>query len=395
MTYQPRTPFRRAYEAARLEDFMPTETPRDVPSVNKWTVLRELGVARKAFGLSDRTLTVLQTLLSFHSETELSVNTGPPIIYPADATICERLNGMPCSTMRRHLAALVSAGLLIRRDSPNGKRFKRSFSAQSQTFGFDLSPLVTGFAEIAEKADQIRNDEAHLKQLRLNASLMRRDLAALSELARLEHPDLSIWDAYDDIALLTARTLRRTLTSNELELVTQKITNALCDLQREINQHSTDKMSSTNAQNEQHHQNSNIEIESKTDASVLHTDVDLIESESTPNAHVSLGLVTSVCLEIGSYFSEPVHNWHDFARAADRIRPMMGVSSSVWSKAIKAMGVERASIVLATMLERFSEIRSMNGYLSFLSDKAEAGKFSCNPMLLAIARQRKLECSQL
>ena len=119
MTYQPRTPFRRAYEAARLKDIAPIETPRDVPSVNKWTVLRELGVARKAFGLSDRTLTVLQTLLSFHSETELSVNAGPPIVYPANATICERLNGMPCSTMRRHLATLVSTGLLIRRDSPN------------------------------------------------------------------------------------------------------------------------------------------------------------------------------------------------------------------------------------------------------------------------------------
>mgnify|MGYP000495326073 CR=1 FL=1 len=395
MTYQPRTPFRRAYEAARLKDIAPIETPRDVPSVNKWTVLRELGVARKAFGLSDRTLTVLQTLLSFHSETELSVNAGPPIVYPANATICERLNGMPCSTMRRHLATLVSTGLLIRRDSPNGKRFKRNFGAQSQTFGFDLSPLVTRFAEITEKADQIRNDEAHLKQLRLNASLMRRDLAALSELARMEHPDLSIWDAYDDIALLTARTLRRSLTSNELELVTQKITNALSDLQHQIDQLTSVQVSSKNAQNEQQHQSSNIEIERKPVSSIDQTNDDVLENEATSNAHVSLGLVTSVCLEIKSYFSEPVLNWHDFAREADRIRPMMGVSSSVWGKAINAMGIEQASIVLAAMLERFSEIRSINGYLSYLSNKAEAGKFSCNPMLLAIARQRKLECSQL
>lgn len=210
MSYHPRTPFRRAYEAARLKDFEPQTMPQHIEPVSKWAVLKELGVARKVFGLSDRTLTVLQALLSFHSEVELSVNEAAPIVFPANASICERLNGMPCSTMRRHLATLVKLGLLIRRDSPNGKRFKRSYAGASHAFGFDLSPLVHRFAEISAKADEIRATETHLKQLRLNASLMRRDLAALSELARLERPELPIWDAFDDIAQLTARSVKQT-----------------------------------------------------------------------------------------------------------------------------------------------------------------------------------------
>lgn len=44
------------------------------------------------------------------------------IVFPSNKAICARLNGTPCSKMRRHLSRLVEAGLLMRRDSPNGKR---------------------------------------------------------------------------------------------------------------------------------------------------------------------------------------------------------------------------------------------------------------------------------
>ena len=37
-----------------------------------------------------------------------------------------RANGMPPTTLRRHLAVLVDCGLIVRRDSPNGKRFARN-----------------------------------------------------------------------------------------------------------------------------------------------------------------------------------------------------------------------------------------------------------------------------
>lgn len=395
MGYQPQTPFRRAYDAARLQDIKPAPQVSTERSVNKWDVLRELGVARKQFGLSDRCLTVLQALLGFHGSNDLSLIDAAPIVYPANATICARLNGMPCSTMRRHLSALVNAGLLIRRDSPNGKRFKREHSGQSQAFGFDLSPLLIRFDEIKDLADQVRNQDAHIKQLRLNASLMRRDLAALSELARIERPDLDIWDAYADLASLTARTLRRTLTADDLEQLTQKIANALADLQTTIDQVFPQEMSSTDAQNEQHHQNSIKEIEVKKEVPVRLADDPVIEGEASQRPTVSIRLVSAVCLELKSFVSEPLRSWSDLIEAADRIRPMMGVSNSVWQSAISAMGIEQASVVLAAMLERFPEIRSSNGYLRYLSAKANAGTFICSPMILALARRKEPVGSQL
>ena len=99
---------------------------RDI-AISKWDVLRELAVARQTFALSDRDITVLQALLSFHPATELDLSGPCPVVYPSNKSICERLNGMPCSTMRRHIARLVQSGLILRRDSPNGKRYARRY----------------------------------------------------------------------------------------------------------------------------------------------------------------------------------------------------------------------------------------------------------------------------
>ena len=43
----------------------------------------------------------------------------------ANDQLSHRANGMSSATLRRHLAVLVSCGLVIRRDSPNGKRYAR------------------------------------------------------------------------------------------------------------------------------------------------------------------------------------------------------------------------------------------------------------------------------
>lgn len=388
MSYQPRVPFRRAFDAARLADF--PEAPQTICAapVDKWDALRALGAARKRFGLSDRTLSVLQALLSFHAESQLSVGGPAPIVYPANATICARLNGMPCSTMRRHIAALVKAGFLIRRDSPNGKRFKRVSAASTQAFGFDLSPLVTRFEELSQIADELRAEQAHLDQQRTNISLMRRDLAALSELARRERPDLDIWDAYSDLAALIARDLRRKLDGDALEQLSAHCAAALADLQRHISRHFPGEVSSSPAQIEQQHQSSDKEIDKKNlepsrGAETLSKDV---RPKMTPS--VSLQMVRSACLEIGSYYSEPLRDWSDLIRVADRLRPMMGIAPAVWQRAVEAMGLSQAAVVLAAMLERFSEIKSPSGYLQHLARKAEDGVFSCTGMILALARRQ-------
>src|SRR5690606_5932906 len=105
----------------------------------KWQLLRALTEARAAYNLSDRTICVLDALLSFHQARELD-GSEPIIVFPSNAELSLRSRGMADATLRRHLAALVAAGLILRRDSPNGKRYCRrdERGRVEDVYGFDL-----------------------------------------------------------------------------------------------------------------------------------------------------------------------------------------------------------------------------------------------------------------
>ena len=105
---------------------------------------------------------MLDALLSFHPETTLSGE--GLIVFPSNQQLALRAHGMAPATLRRHLAALVDCGLIIRRDSPNGKRFARKGQggAVEMAFGFDLSPLVARAEEFEAWAEEVRAEERAL-----------------------------------------------------------------------------------------------------------------------------------------------------------------------------------------------------------------------------------------
>ena len=88
-------------------------------TVDKWRVFRDAGDARTMLGLQDRALTVLNALLSFYPASELSEEKGL-IVFPSNAQLSVRANGIAGTTLRKSLAALVDAGLIIRKDCQNG-----------------------------------------------------------------------------------------------------------------------------------------------------------------------------------------------------------------------------------------------------------------------------------
>lgn len=409
MDYTPVTPFRRTVDAAILKHQAATQEDLPPTGANKWEMLRELAAARVAFGLSDRDLTVLQALVSFHQKTILGGNDDNLIVHPSNKAICERLNGMPCSTMRRHLGNLVQTGFVVRRDSPNGKRYARRYGDDKIAFGFDLSPLVRRFHEVCEAAEAGRVAEERHKRLRASVSLMRRDLAGLAEYGRAQRPDLSVWDQFSDLAALTARDLRRKLDMAELRDLEAMLAAALGEARNRIDPSETEDMSTNAVENEHHYQNSNKESydlepclekakgEGSAPASAS-ADTDNLVSEEmgepTPPdigdeklPNIPLGLVLAACREFRTYCDGPVRHWHELVRAADILRPMMGVSPSAWDDAKRHMGPEEAAVVMVAMLERFADIQSPGGYLRSLTGKAALGGFSCGPMIMALMRR--------
>ena len=403
MDYTPVTPFRRPINAAILHYQAAAQQDLPPSGVNKWEALRELAAARIAFGLSDRDLSVLQALVSFHQATIVGGNHSETVVHPSNKAICERLNGMPCSTMRRHLANLVQTGFVVRRDSPNGKRYARRYGDEKIAFGFDLAPLAQRFVEVCEAAEAVRAAEERYKRLRSTVSLMRRDLAGLVDYGRSLRPDRAIWDQASDLCVLTARDLRRKLDFAELQQIESALSEALNAIRDLLEPVQSQDMSTNDVTSDQHYQNSNKDSndfeprleKAQGEGSVSDPASALVAEGRTDEPvpvdnnlpRIPLGLVLAACSEYRAYAERPVRHWHDLVRVADVIRPMMGVSPSAWDEAKQYMGPEEASVVILAMLERFGDIRSPGGYLRSLSAKAALGEFSCGPMIMALMRK--------
>ena len=107
--------------------------------------------------------------------------------------------------------------------------------------------------------------------------------------------------------------------------------------------------------------------------------------EKLPN--IPIGLALAACPQIQTYAEDRIRHWYELVRAADTVRPMMGISPSAWEEAKRHMGPEEAAVVVAAMLERFADIHSPGGYLRSLTAKAAEGAFSCGPMVMALMRR--------
>jgi len=400
MEYTPISPFMRPISHAHLRVIERPEASVPARPVNKWELLRELSKAQAAFGVSERDLTVLQGLLSFFPDDALGGN-AEMVVFPSNKAICERLNGMPCSTMRRHLARLVEAGLLQRRDSPNGKRYVRKHGEDRVAFGFDLSPLYCQSEEIARAAEAVREAEERVRRLREVVSLMRRDLAALAEFGDEMQPGLGFWDQLRDRAALTARALRRKLSVEDLAAYRADLEALLDQARNIIDGPETEEMNTSDAQSERHHHNSNkesIDFEPALEKSGVAAGVpdvdtnepvaDVDEQDTRHLPKIPLHLVIAACPSLKTFYQGEIRHWHQLFDAACHVRPAMGISASAWEEAQRFMGPEQASIVVAAMLERFADIRSPGGYLRALTAKAAAGEFSCGPMVMALIGRR-------
>ena len=83
---------------------------------------------------------------------------------------------------------LVDAGLIARKDSPNGKRYARRGRGGEidEAFGFNLAPLLARAEEIERLAARIQLDRERLRIAKERVSICRRDIAKLISAAELE-----------------------------------------------------------------------------------------------------------------------------------------------------------------------------------------------------------------
>jgi replication initiation protein RepC len=373
--------------------------------IDKWALLRALTDGRAAFALSDRAIAVLDALLTCMPGREID-GALPQIVFPSNRELSTRTGGMAPATLRRHLASLIEAGMIERRDSPNGKRYcrKNEYGEAETSFGFDLSPFALAASHIHAAAEARKAAEKALKRLREEVSLLIRDCAKIISAALEEGRGVaSDWEAYAvDLATLSMRLSRA---ADSEPLIVRR--NGLLALRNAVENDylktmSDEELSANDADFERHYQNSNTNAifdtskEKKkeaysgapeTKAQPSATGRFRPQSAIAFNNPVDLNRLLAACPEFSAYARDGIHNWHDAAAIANLVRSMLGVSPDAWKQAVTSMGEHSAIITIAAILERASSIKSPGGYLRTLTERASAGKFSVLPMLQALERK--------
>ena len=382
-------------------------TARDVApetTVHKWRVFEWVSRARLSLGLGDRAMAVLQALLSFHPETALGAG-DRLIVHPSNRALAERAHGLAPATLRRQLAALVEAGLILRRDSPNGKRFirKGADGAAEAVFGFDLVPLVARAAELAGLAEAVEAERRATKRLRERISLARRDIAKMLDLASGEGrpaADPAFWAAARaEFAALVAP-LRRILPGEALAGRADSL-DALADrlakaFETFINSHDMSANESSIERHQQIQDSDPFELEPafREDHGAGRHPAGTGGEEATGARTLPLGLVLEACPDLHDYGpltpegGRRIRDWGGLIRTAGEVRPMLGISPDAWAAAREAFGLVEASVLIAAILQKGDAVRFPGGYLRALTAQKLAGTFSLGPVLMALVNTR-------
>ncbi|MBB4481310.1 plasmid replication protein RepC [Rhizobium etli] len=384
---------------------------------NKWKLFRSVCEARAGLGVTDRALTVLDALLSFYPEDELSSEKGL-VVFPSNTQLSLRARGMAAATLRRHLAVLVEAGLISRKDSPNGKRYVRRGRAGGidEAYGFSLAPLLARATEIEAMAAGIAADRQMLRAMKERLTICRRDVAKLLA-AAVEEAVPGEWEWISSHFHALLQRIPKTATLDNLPPVLEKLETFRLNIINTLESREKVQMASTNeSQFERHIQNSNPESLSEsepgpeTGQEARPDDQPRAELKSheqgrrgdggqglqaVSRTHARrlksfpLGKVLQACPDIIDYGpGGAIGSWRDLMVAAVTVRAMLRVSPPAYEEACSVMGPENAATIMACILQRAGCINSAGGYLRDLTWRAGRGEFALGPMLMALMRAK-------
>ena len=395
--HTPTTPFgRRSLTLAHVATQIAAASRPPEKVVHKWKIFQAICRARPSLGVTERALSVLNALLTFHPETALT-GEDDLVVFPSNQHLSLRAHGMPASTLRRHLAVLVDAGLIVRRDSPNGKRYARKGASGEieLAFGFDLSPLVVRSEEFENLAAAVEAEARAIKLARERITLCRRDIAKMIATGIEEGvPTRRGGQGPADWAEVHAgfrsivEGIPRTATRIQLEAAAEELSQLADDVLNLLESHvKTQDMSANESRSERHIQNSNpdplIDLEPGFRGSRAARAVPEPETPRVAETTYPLGLVMKACPDIADYAKGGISSWRDLLATAAVVRSMLGISPSAWEEAQTVMGEMQAAVVVACILQRGAAIRSAGGYLRGLTEKARAGEFSLGPILMS------------
>ena len=331
-------------------------------------VVATLRNAAPRLGLSASVISTLDAMLSC-----LAPKRNHHTVFASNATLTFRRNGISDRTIRRHAATLQEIGLLVRRDSPNRKRFTKhnSHDGKALRFGFDLSPLFDRLHEIASVAAEVMKEREQVDYLRAK-------IRAAANTSLTNNPN-------DEIAQNIFRVLRRKLSLNDCKQILSNLPISIVEAESADDERpvSTTTMAASDGQFVRHHHKSNKE----------HIDKERIPPKKEAPLPISDTPITipellSACPEAAQFSLKRIETIHDVVAHARTLAPMIGITSQNYEAAHERLGPLRTAATVWAIMQFHNKIKSVGAYFRSITTGSKSATFSPEKLI------RRLTTSQ-
>jgi replication initiation protein RepC len=376
-------------------------------------LLAALKAAAPRLGLSPRLVHAVDWLFRFTQPQDWGRG-GRPIVWPSAATQRDAL-GLSATQAKALNRALIEAGLVTMKDSPNGKRYghRDGQGRIVEAYGFDLAPIAARHAEFARLAAEARAERAELARLRRRATIARNGIVQILETAA-EYAFAG--EEWTDLARDTqrlARALRQAERPEAMALGVESLERRqraarerleTLLLQAPATVPKPEDSAPLGSENRPHHSTYNSspdpEQDTVTAPEVRKSSSDRTEAtqarpvppQRQPPGHTGKSSRTNGCPvprlstdelvqlapRLRPYLQASAPSWSDIVDAAGWLRHDLGVSQSLWGEACVAMGREQAAIALAIVSAKPDGhfTASPGGYFYGMVAKAKAGELN-------------------
>lgn len=328
-------------------------------------VVATLRNAAPRLGLSASVISTLDAMLSC-----LAPKRNHHTVFASNSTLTFRRNGISDRTIRRHAATLQEIGLLIRRDSPNRKRFTKHNSHEGKTlrFGFDLSPLFARLHEISAMAAEVLREREQIDYLRAK-------VRAAANASLVDNPN-------DEMAVNIFRVLRRKLSLQDCERILSElpITDVEAEATDDQSPSLTTTMTASDGQIVRHHHKSNKE----------HIDKERIAlKKETPltitDAPITIPELLSACPEAAEFLLRKIETIHDVVAHARTLAPMIGITSQSYEAAHERLGALRAAATVWAIMQFHDKIKAVGAYFRSITTGSKSAEFSPERLIRRLA----------
>lgn len=328
-------------------------------------VIATLRNAAPRLGLSASVISTLDAMLSC-----LAPERNHHTVFASNSTLTFRRNGISDRTIRRHAAKLQELGLLIRRDSPNKKRFTKHSSTEGKAlrFGFDLSPLFERLYEIASIAADVLREREQIDYLRAK-------IRAEANSSLTINPD-------DKTALDIMRMLRRKLSLHDCEKILSELPVTVLEGGTTDTQTYTQaaNMAANDGQIVRHHHKSNKELNDKERTSSKKLD-DLGQQD----APIGVVELLSACPEASQFALKKIETVHDVIAHARTLAPMIGITPQNYEAAHKRLGPLRTASTVWAIIQLGDKIKTIGAYFRSITTGPKSEGFSPERLIRRLA----------